>query len=57
LKLVERHLKTCALVIGEHAVEKSTGFLDYGRNPKNGYLVAGASVPSERRNDLTVVTR
>jgi len=38
LKLLEPHLRTGALVIGENAVDQSVGYLKYVRNPKNGYL-------------------
>jgi len=37
LKLLEPHLREGALVIGENAVDQSVAYLEYVRNPKNGY--------------------
>ncbi|EAQ81520.1 O-methyltransferase [Blastopirellula marina] len=55
LKLLEPHLKTGALVIGENAVEP--GYLDYVRNPQNGYLSVTMPFEAGRGNEFTVVTR
>jgi predicted O-methyltransferase YrrM len=57
LKLVELHLKTGAFVIGENAVQQSPGYLDYVRNPQNGYLSMALPFQPGRGNELTVVTR
>ncbi|HEY4308758.1 MAG TPA: class I SAM-dependent methyltransferase [Pirellulales bacterium] len=55
LKLLEPHLKAGALVIGENAVEP--GYLDYVRNPQNGYLSVTMPFEAGRGNEFTVVTR
>ncbi|HTW86934.1 MAG TPA: class I SAM-dependent methyltransferase [Candidatus Binataceae bacterium] len=57
LKLAERHLRSGALVIGENAIEQSPGYLDYVRNPQNGYLSIALPFQAGRGNELTVVTR
>jgi predicted O-methyltransferase YrrM len=57
LKLMELHLADGALVIGENAVEQSPGYLNYVRNPKNGYLSLALPFAAGRGNELTVVTR
>jgi predicted O-methyltransferase YrrM len=57
LKLLEPHLKDGALVIGENAIEQSPGYLDYVRNPRNGYLSLALPFAAGRGNELTVVTR
>jgi predicted O-methyltransferase YrrM len=55
LKLVERHLRPGALVIGENAIEQSPKYLDYVRNPRNGYLSLALPFQAGRGNELTVV--
>lgn len=55
LKLLEPHLKLGALVIGENAVEP--GYLDYVRNPGNGFLSLAVPFEAGRGNEFTVVTR
>lgn len=55
LKLLEPHLKSGALVIGENAVEP--GYLDYVRSPQNGYLSVTLPFEVGRGNEFTVVTR
>lgn len=55
LKLLEPHLKPGALVIGENAVE--SGYLDYVRNPRNGYLSLTMPFEAGRGNEFTVVTQ
>jgi predicted O-methyltransferase YrrM len=57
LRLVESHLRTGAFVLGENAVEQSPGYLDYVRNPRNGYLSLALPFHAGRGNELTVVTR
>jgi len=56
LKLLEPHLRDGALVIGDNALEQS-GYLDYVRNPQNGYLSLALPFAAGRGNELTVVTR
>ena len=55
LKLLEPHLKAGALVIGENAIEPE--YLDYVRNPRNGYLSVAMPFEAGRGNEFTVVTR
>lgn len=55
LKLLEPHLKPHTLVIGENAVEPA--YLDYVRNPQNGYLSLALPFEAGRGNELSVVTR
>jgi hypothetical protein len=37
LKLLEPHLSPGVLVIGENALDESGNYLNYVRNPDNGY--------------------
>jgi len=57
LKLLEPHLREGTFVIGDNAVEQSPGYLDYVRNPQNGYLSLALPFRAGRGNELTVVTR
>jgi predicted O-methyltransferase YrrM len=55
LKLLEPHLKAGAIVIGENAFEPD--YLDYVRNPQNGFLSVALPFDEGRGNEFTVVTR
>ena len=57
LKLLEPHLRDGAFVIGDNALEQSPGYLDYVRNPHNGYRSLPLPFAAGRGNELTVVTR
>jgi len=57
LRLLEPHLRDGALVIGDNALEQSGKYLDYVRNPQNGYLSLPLPFAAGRGNELTVVTR
>ena len=57
LKLLEPHLRNGALVIGENAFEQTPGYLEYVRNPRNGYLSIQLPFDAARGNEFTVVTR
>ena len=57
LKLLERYLRDGAFVIGDNALQQSGGYLDYVRNPQNGYLSLPLPFSAGRGNELTVVTR
>jgi predicted O-methyltransferase YrrM len=57
LKLLEPHLRDGAVVISDNAMEQSPGYLDYVRNPSNGYLSLALPFEAGRGNELTVVTR
>jgi hypothetical protein len=54
---LEPHLREGAVVIGDNALEQSPGYLDYVRNPQNGYLSLALPFDAGRGNELTVVTR
>ena len=54
LKLVERYLRAGAMVVGENAVAQSPGYLDYVRNPQNGYLSIALPFQHGRGNELTI---
>jgi predicted O-methyltransferase YrrM len=54
LKLLEPHLKPGALVIGENSFGK---YIDYVRDPQNGYLSLAMPFEAGRGNEFTVVTR
>jgi predicted O-methyltransferase YrrM len=54
LKLVEPRLKLGAVVLGENAFDP--GYLDYVRNPANGYISQPLPVDEGRGNEFTVRT-
>lgn len=59
LKLLEPHVRTGTLVIGENALDQE--YLEYVRNPQNGYqsqrIQIGEKLEYERGNEMTVVIR
>ncbi len=57
LKLLERHLEPGAIIIGENAFAEAGGYIDYVRDPQNGYLSLPLSFDPERGNELTVRTK
>ncbi|XXY44957.1 hypothetical protein WME91_33655 [Sorangium sp. So ce269] len=56
LKLLEPHLKPGAVIIGENAFEQASGYIDYVRNPQNGYLSQSLPFETGRGNELTIKT-
>jgi len=56
LKLLEPHLKPGAVIIGENAFEKASGYIDYVRSPQNGYLSQPLPFEPGRGNELTIKT-
>ena len=57
LKLLELHLKPGAIIIGENAFAEAGGYIDYVRDPQNGYLSLPLSFDPGRGNELTVRTK
>jgi predicted O-methyltransferase YrrM len=57
LKLLEPHLKPGALIIGENAFEEAPGYIDYVRDPQNGYLSLPLPFDPGRGNEFTVKTK
>jgi predicted O-methyltransferase YrrM len=57
LKLLEADLKPGAIIIGENAFEEAGGYIEYVRNPQNGYLSLPLSFDPGRGNELTVKTK
>lgn len=57
LKLLEPHLKPGSLVIGENAFEEASGYLDYVRDPQNGYHSLSLPFNPLRGNEFTVKIR
>jgi predicted O-methyltransferase YrrM len=55
LKLIEPRLKTGAFVLAENALDRD--YLDYVRDPANGYLSQSVVLDEARGNEFTVVTR
>ncbi|WP_441235234.1 O-methyltransferase [Bradyrhizobium sp. 930_D9_N1_4] len=56
LKLLEPHLKPGALIVGENAFEEASGYIDYVRDPGNGYLSLSLPFDLGRGNELTIKT-
>lgn len=56
LKLLEPQLSPGALVIGENAVDESGPYLEYVRNPDNGYRTMSLPFNPGRGNELSVRT-
>ena len=57
LKLLEPHLKPGAIIIGENAFTEAGGYIDYVRDPQNGYLSLPLSFDPGRGNEFTVKTK
>jgi predicted O-methyltransferase YrrM len=57
LKLLEPHLKPGAIVVGENAFAEAGGYIDYVRDPQNGYLSLPLSFDPGRGNEFTVKTK
>jgi predicted O-methyltransferase YrrM len=57
LKMLEPHLIPGAIIIGENAFAEAGGYLDYVRDPRNGYLSLPLSFDPGRGNELTVKTK
>ena len=57
LKLLESHLKPGAMIMGENAFEEASGYIDYVRNPQNGYLSLPLPFDFGRGNEFTVKTK
>jgi predicted O-methyltransferase YrrM len=57
LQLLEPHLKPGAIIIGENAFAEAGGYIDYVRDPQNGYLSLPLSFDPGRGNELTVRTK
>ena len=57
LQLLEPHLKPGALIVGENAFEEASGYIEYVRDPQNGYLSLPLPFNPGRGNELTVKTR
>lgn len=57
LKLLEPNMKPGAMIIGENALEKASGYLSYVRDPRNGYLSLALPFDAGRGNELTVKTK
>ncbi len=55
LKLIEPQLAPGAVILGENAF--ALDYLDYVRNPANGYLSRSLAVDEGRGNEFTVRTR
>ncbi|UPJ53578.1 class I SAM-dependent methyltransferase [Bradyrhizobium sp. 200] len=57
LTLLEPQLKPGAIIIGENAFQPASGYIDYVRDPQNGYLSLPLSFDPGRGNEFTVKTK
>ncbi len=57
LKLLEPHLRGGTPILAENAWEQGNDYLDYVRDPANGYLSQPLPVTEGRGNEFTIVTR
>ncbi len=57
LRLLEPHLKNGALILAENAFDHENPYLEYVRDPANGYLSQPIPISPGRGNEFTVVTR
>ncbi|MDC6130398.1 hypothetical protein PPH41_21165, partial [Burkholderia gladioli] len=56
LKLLEPHLAPGTPLLAENAVERGNAYLDYVRDPANGYLSQPIPISEGRGNELSVAT-
>ncbi|WCM18766.1 class I SAM-dependent methyltransferase [Paraburkholderia bryophila] len=57
LKLLEPRLRSGALILAENAFDQDNDYLEYVRNPSNGYMSQPIPINPGRGNELTLVTR
>ncbi|WP_347557052.1 class I SAM-dependent methyltransferase [Robbsia sp. KACC 23696] len=57
LKLLEPHLKSGAPILAENAYEQDNRYLDYVRDPANGYCSQPLAITAGRGNEFTIATR
>ncbi|MGH8443924.1 MAG: O-methyltransferase [Solimonas sp.] len=57
LKLLEPHLKTGTPILAENAFDHDNEYLDYVRNPANGYVSQLIPISAGRGNEFSVLTR
>ena len=57
LKLLEPRLRGGTPILAENAWEHGNDYLDYVRDPANGYLSQPLPVTEGRGNEFTIVTR
>lgn len=57
LDLLEPELRPGAIIIGENALQQASGYLDYVRDPRNGYLSTALPFSPGRGNELSVRTK
>jgi predicted O-methyltransferase YrrM len=57
LRLLEPQLKPGALIVGENAFEEASSYIDYVRDPRNGYLSLALPFDPGRGNEFTIKTR
>lgn len=57
LELLEPRLKNGALILAENAFDHENTYLDYVRDPTNGYLSQPIPISHGRGNEFTLVTR
>lgn len=57
LKLLEPQLAPGALIVGENAFEEASGYVEYVRDPRNGYRSLSLPFNPDRGNELTIRTR
>lgn len=57
LKLLEPHLKAGAVIVGENAFAEAPGYIDYVRDPQNGYLSLPLPFEAWRGNEFTIKTK
>lgn len=57
LKSLEPYLRSGALILAENAFDRENPYLEYVRDPANGYLSRSIPINPGRGNEFTVVTR
>ncbi|MES2451510.1 MAG: class I SAM-dependent methyltransferase [Pseudomonadota bacterium] len=57
LKVLEPRFRAGTLIVAENAFEEADGYLQYVRDPANGYLSQSIPVNEGRGNEFTIVTR
>jgi predicted O-methyltransferase YrrM len=57
LTLLEPQLKPGAIIVGENGFQPASGYIDYVRDPRNGYLSLPLPFETGRGNEFTVKTK
>lgn len=57
LKLLEPHLSSGAVILGDNAADTPGGYMEYVRDPRNGYMSLPREFGEKQGNEFSIRTR